>query len=243
MRLVRLAILAVLVTTVLGALTAVAHAEEDKESPKLLCLVAKCVEEITAHLKGGAVVTETLGGKIIESETAEVTIPAKSCENPTNEGKDCTSLKDIPLRLTGVRIGGGTVKCKTEGAESGVVEVLLDLLLGSVQTASKELQPLGVGKVLNKSLEPRVIATCGVLKEEAKGALGCAAPVGLKNITTVEITCSMKNGDQELGGKCESACKWLEEEPLSFNLGNGFEDSGKTFTVNGSATKDFFIDD
>lgn len=234
--------LLLLTAMTLGSFGAFGAAAAPAASPAVLCLVSGC-QNIEAAMKGTTVITETLKGKRITSSTTEAKV--KNCEALAGtEEKDVSLCKDVTLSLTGV--GAEGVKCKSEGDEPGVVLTLIDLHLASAESSGKALEPLGLGKVLNSKLEAaEVIVTCGVLKMSAKGTFACSTPVGLKNISTSEeliLSCHMKAGDQEVG-TCVSLCEWLKTDPFLINLGSGFEDAAKEFTVSGKPTKDIFVDD
>jgi hypothetical protein len=247
MRLIRTSIIAVLALFALATVgAAVAVGEEDKNSPSIL-LLEKGVSSLEVIAKGGEVTTETLSGKTVLSATTEAKV--KNCEAIAgSEEKDVKSCKDVTLTLTGVK--KETIACRSENAKGEkdpieTVLALVDLTLGTELTATKVLQPLGIGKVLGVGLEVELTVVCGLVKIKMKGTLGCGVPLGLKNIPTteeLEVTCKMKNGDQEIG-TCVSECESLKTDPFLMNLGNGFEDSAKLFTMRGKANKDLFIDD
>jgi hypothetical protein len=222
---------------------AVAGAEADKEPPKLLCLVANCAETNSITLKGEKSSLTTLAGKELIGTSVETTIKPKTCTDLTNEGKDCTLWKDIPIVFQGVK--SGTSSCKTEGAKvAGEVESLLDLHMAAEKEAtSGELQPLLLAKVLNKELKEGLFITCGVLKDEVKGTIGCLM-IGLKNVTAETLTCKFNatTHDKE-SGTCELLCEQLEKDPFTSNLGGGAEDAWMTIELKGEFAKDIFIDD
>jgi hypothetical protein len=245
MRLVKLIAAAALSLPAFAAFGAsVAGAEADKEPPKLLCLVAKCVEENTATLKGGVSRITTLGGKELEGTEVTTTIATKTCTDPTNEAKDCTLWKDIPIVFKGWLATGTTSKCKTEGSkQAGEVEALLDLHMAAEKATSGELQPLLLMKILNKELKAGLIITCGVLKEELKGTMGCLL-IGLANVTAESLACEFNATTHDpITGECELLCEQLKEDPFLANLGAGAEDDWMKIKLEGSFAKDVFIDD
>jgi hypothetical protein len=245
MRRSKLLIFAALAVSALGVVGVDAASAADEGAPSILCLAAGC-EHLEAIVTGGNVVSSTLKSKkSLESETIEATI--KNCESFEGKTTDIRLCKDVPLELAGVKVSGTTNSCNTEGDPAGVVLSLIDLHVAALETTAKELQPMGLGKILNSTLEPEVKIKCaGGILILAKGTLGCAAPIGLKNITITEkiiVTCKAKGGDQELNGKCVVLCEWLETDPFLVNMGGGFEDAAKEFTISGQPNKDIFIDD
>lgn len=221
-----------------------ANAEDG--SPAILCLTAGCVKELTASVKGGPVVTETLSGLLVESATAESTV--SKCEPVAGtEEKDVSLCKDVTLVLRGVKTKGAN--CNTEGDEKGVIKTFIDLhLAAGLNLGQTELVPLGLGKVLNAKLEAVAVKVkCGLITVEVKGTFGCLVPPGLTNIaagTVLEVTCKMNQTTHDIEiGKCELLCQWLEEDPFLMKLGSSFEDAAKQFTMTGSANKDVFVDD
>lgn len=244
-----LVLVALAIVAVAVAGPAVASAEVDPHSPSILCLVTKCIKELEAVAKGGEVITETLSGKIITSANTEATV--RNCESiEKTEEKDANLCKDVTLVLHGVKKDKIGCRSETAAGEKDPVEPVLslvDLHLAAEETLpGKVLQPLGLGKVLGILKEQELRVSCGIVKILMKGVLGCSVPVGLKNIPTteeLEVTCKKTTkGDPEVG-MCVVECEWLETEPFLINIGAGFEDAAKLFTLRGKANKDIFIDD
>lgn len=247
MRLGRSLTIAALAVFAFSLVSTTAASAADEGSPSILLLEAG-VKSLEVIAKGGSVTSETLSGKAVLSTTTEATV--RNCEPIEKTGeKDVNLCKDVPLTLTGVK--KEKISCRSENSkgEKDAIETVLalvDLRIGSELTATKVLQPLGVGKVLGSALESELTVVCGTVKLKMKGALACSIPFGLRNIPTteeIELTCKMKrSGDPEIG-TCVNGCEWLEKEPFEMNLGNGFEDAWKEFTMRGKANKDVFIDD
>lgn len=227
-----------------GAVGVTAAAAEDMGSPSILCLVKGC-QNLEGTMTGGlAKLVAVKNAKIAEVEKSQVLL--KNCEAvPGTEEKDIRLCKDVPSTFTNVKVEG--TKCNTEGNAEGIALILFDLHMASETTTSSALEPLLLARVLNAKLEalPVILLCASVLKFEVKGTLGCLLLPGLANITTkekVEVLCKLHEKEPETG-TCQQLCEWLSEAPFEVNFGSGFEPAWMQFHVEGSLTKDIFIDD
>jgi hypothetical protein len=249
MRIVKLLGLMALALFPFAAVTASsAMAEEDPNPPRLLCLVAGC-EAIEGTLTAGASELVGLSGKTITGTAAELLF--KGCEKLTEETKDVTLCKDVPVHFTGVKREG--IACRSENlkAEKDPVEtllLLLDLHMSTESTAGGVLQSLILAKVLGVDLDSEVLLVCGLIKVKEKGWFACLA-TGLKNVQTtenLEITCKVNatTHDKETGTCKGLLCEELEKEPFqaTFNPST-FEDVWLGINLSGKLSKDIFIDD
>lgn len=232
----------------LGACTAVAGAT----TPATLILSGS-VTELEAKLTGGTSKLETEKGKTITSGSVEAEL--LGCEELEKKPTDTNLCKDVPVTFKETKLG--EVGCRSENAKgekaaAETVSALLDLHLDSAVVGG-ELVPLLVSKMLGTALEAEVTVVCGSLKEKIKGRLGCVLTPGLTNVATNEklkVDCRIKKGSkgiQEVGECIETKvlCEELKNDPFLADLsGSGtFEKSAMELHVEGSPSKDVFIDD
>lgn len=237
----------------LGAMATTAGAT----TPAALLLSGN-VSELEAKLTGTSAKLETVGAKSITASSVEAEL--HGCEALEKKLTDTNLCKDVPVSFKGTK--KGTESCRSENAKgekdaAETVLALLDLHLDSElvsvlvgKVLEQKLEPLLVSKVLGTALEEEVTVLCGgSLKEKIKGRIGCLLLPGLKNISTSEkltVDCKMSKGVQEIGTCIETKtlCEELEKDPFQAELGSsGFENAALELHLEGSPSKDLFIDD
>jgi hypothetical protein len=255
MRQVKLLMLAILAMVAFSAVgTAVAHAEEteEKNNPRLLVLTGKA-SEVVGKFKGEGSTLEALpGGKGLQG--TGVTAEISKCENIAEHTLDFNLCKDIPITFTGVTTNEKKINCTSENLKKekakniGEVLVLLDLHLAAEKSTEGVLQPLLIALVLSIELDPTLLINCAGVKQEVKGKIACLLLPGLTQIPAggnVEILCKQKEGDQ-ITGTCEvekSFCEGLAKEPFEASLGEGFKDAAEAIHLLGSFNVSTYIDD
>ncbi len=243
-----IAILAALALFALGALAAQPALGEDGQ-PALLLLSGN-VTTMEGTLKGGGSTLESVGKKTIVGTAVEGTV--KGCKELEKSTTDTSLCGPVQLKFTGTKKEEAACRSESGTGEKDPIETILvssDLHFASAETASKELRPLLLLKVLGQvSGESEVIIVCGVVKVKVKGVDACLLLPGLTSIAaggSLELKCKQSAGDPELG-TCEKLCEWVKEFPFEATLnGKTFECAALSATASGalSSKNDIFLDD
>jgi hypothetical protein len=263
MRHLRLLIVAMFAILAFGAVaTAVASAEEteEKNNPRLLVLEKKVTE---LKFSGTA------------SETSTLSV-LKNAERLTDNGKaaakleGCLEISGLPLDTTlchtglltfeGVKTAAG-VSCRSEtlaGVKDalGVVLARIDGHIADEKSTENVLEPLLIAEALGVDGTEKVAPVeikCGTaLNIRVLGKIPCLILPGLKETSSLEILCKtaleggVPNGDQTTG-KCEltaTLCKELEENPFRASFdGVTSEMAAMLLHINGTSNIPVYLDD
>ncbi len=241
------AIVAALALCIVGALASPALAEDGQ--PALLLLSGN-VTELEGTMKGGGSTLETVGKKTLASSAVEFTV--KGCKELEGSKVDTSLCGPVTMKFTGVKKEETACRSESATGEKDPIETVLvstDLHFAAEETASKELQPLALFKVLGQvSGESELTGNCGSIKVKVKGVLGCLMLPGLSSVAAggeLAIKCKQSAGKSELG-TCQKLCEWLKEFLLESTLnGKTFEGAAESAEAKGALSKerDIFLDD
>jgi hypothetical protein len=255
-KLLGLMVLALFAFGAFAASGAYATEAEESNNPRILVLEGEA-SALEGTLTGGeALLIQLNGEKTIKA--VEESLLLKGCENLTGNVKDTNLCKDVPLHFTGVK--QGLVACRSENAkgEKDAVETVLTLLDLHMAAGGSPLGPLILARVLGTGLEEEVLLNCGGVKIQVKGVkegeknkagvIACTFGPGLVNIPTttkVEALCKV-NGTthDEEPPSCSILCTDFGSTGLEADLdGKTFKDAAENIHLEGTLTKDIFIDD
>jgi len=216
--------------------------ERTKQGPLIEVLPGEKASELKFEGKAGGSKLETTGGKTISCTAAKATakFTATGVEANSEKGEATVDLEGCKKEK---------VACRSENSkgEKDPVEVVLaplGLTDASEETAAKELQFVWVA-----TFKETLLINCGVVKNEVKGNVGCLVKPALTEVAaggTVTFACAVEAKGKQKTGKCvatKATCEKLEKEPLSANLGVGFEGAAAEITIEGSFGKMVTLDD